>query len=104
MEARFKGLPVVSVYVPSGSASEARQQAKLAFRERFMSHLAGLAAERRQYMLCGDWNIAYHPIDFRNWRANQKRFGLLPAERAWMVQLFGKTALGDAFRVANQSR
>ena len=67
-----------------------------------MSYLKGLRTEQRQYILCGDWNIAHHAIDLRNWRANQKRSGFLPAERAWMDQLFGEAGFVDAFRLVNQ--
>ena len=44
LEAQFKGLSVVSVYLPSGSSSEERQQAKFRFLEQFMPHLRGAQA------------------------------------------------------------
>jgi exodeoxyribonuclease-3 len=101
IEAQFKGLSVVSVYLPSGSSSEERQQAKFRFLDAFMPHLKGLKRRRRDYVLCGDWNIAHKEIDLRNWRSNQKNSGFLPEERAWLDELFGDVRYVDAFREVN---
>ena len=98
VEARFKGLSVISVYLPSGSSSEERQQAKFRFLAEFMPHLRALKRKRRDYVLCGDWNIAHQPIDLKNWRSNQKNSGFLPEERAWLDRLFGELGWIDAFR------
>jgi exodeoxyribonuclease-3 len=102
LEARFGRLSVVSLYLPSGSSSEERQAVKLRFMERFMPYLKSLRRKRRQYVICGDWNIAHKPIDLKNWRANQKNSGFLPEERAWMDELFGTAGFVDAFRVMSQ--
>jgi len=102
LEARFGKLSVVSVYLPSGSSSEERQAAKFDFMARFMPYLRGLRRKRREYVLCGDWNIAHKEIDLKNWRSNQKNSGFLPEERAWMDELFGDAGFVDAFRVVNQ--
>jgi hypothetical protein len=45
-----------------------------------------LKAER-EFILCGDVNIAHQKIDLKNWRSNQKNSGFLPEERAWMTKL-----------------
>ena len=52
----------------------------------------------RDYLICGDFNIAHKPIDLKNWRSNQKNSGFLPEERAWMDELFGRVGFIDAFR------
>jgi exodeoxyribonuclease III len=98
IEARFPGLSVVSVYLPSGSSSEERQQAKYRFLGEFMPWLRGLKRRRRAYVLCGDWNIAHKEIDLRNWRSNQKNSGFLPEERAWLDELFDDVGYVDGFR------
>ncbi|MEE8342535.1 MAG: exodeoxyribonuclease III, partial [Gammaproteobacteria bacterium] len=41
-------------------------------------------------------------IDLKNWRGNQKNSGFLPAERAWMDELFDNRGYVDAFRAVNQ--
>jgi exodeoxyribonuclease III len=101
IEAQFKNLSVVSVYLPSGSSSEDRQQAKFRCLGEFMPYLRSLKRRRRDYILCGDWNIAHRPIDLRNWRSNQKNSGFLPEERAWLDELFGDVQYVDAFREVN---
>jgi exodeoxyribonuclease-3 len=102
IEAQFKGLSVVSVYLPSGSSSEERQQAKFRFLGEFMPYLCALRRRRRDYVLCGDWNIAHKQIDLRNWRSNQKNSGFLPEERAWLDELFGDVGYVDGFREINR--
>jgi exodeoxyribonuclease-3 len=98
LELRYKDLSVVSLYLPSGSAGPARQASKFRFLEAFTAHLARLRRARREYLLCGDWNIAHKEIDLRNWKSNQKNSGFLPEERAWMDRLFGRNGFIDGFR------
>ena len=101
LEVRLGNINVVSVYLPSGSSSEARQEAKFRFLDDFLPHLRSLRRRRSEYVLCGDWNIAHKEIDLRNWKSNQKNSGFLPEEREWMTQLFGNEKFVDAFRVVN---
>jgi exodeoxyribonuclease-3 len=103
IEADFGDTSVVSLYIPSGTSGDERQQFKYGFMERFGGFLKGLRRRRREYIICGDWNIAHKPIDLKNWRGNQKNSGFLPEERAWMDHVFDDIGLVDAFRVVNQS-
>lgn len=98
LEARFGRLSVVSLYLPSGSASEASQQAKFAFMARFLPHLAALRESGQEVLLCGDWNIAHREIDLANWRANQKNSGFLPEERAWLSKVLDDLGYVDVYR------
>lgn len=97
----FKDYSVVSLYLPSGSSSEERQQVKFDFLDRFMPFLRKLRRRKRELFICGDWNIAHKEIDLKNWRANRKNSGFLPQERAWMDRLFGPSGYVDAFREVN---
>ncbi len=98
LEACFGEVSVISLYAPSGSSSDQRQQAKFRFLETFMKHLKKLKRRRKRYVVCGDWNIAHKKIDLKNWRGNQKNSGFLPEERAWLDELFCKVGYNDAFR------
>ncbi len=98
LEARFGALSVASLYLPSGSSSEARQAVKFSFLERFLPRLRALKASGRDYVICGDWNIAHRNIDLKNWRGNQKNSGFLPEERAWLDALFDQAGWVDAYR------
>lgn len=101
LEARFGNLSVASLYLPSGSSSEQRQQVKFGFLDRFMPFLRDCAKSGRDYVFCGDWNIAHKAIDLKNWRSNQQNSGFLPEERAWMDELLGPEQWVDAFRAVN---
>jgi exodeoxyribonuclease-3 len=95
-------LSVVSLYVPSGSSSEERQQAKFRFMDQFWPQLQSLARkakrDKREIVLCGDWNIAHREIDLKNWKSNQKNSGFLPEERAWLTRVFEDLGWVDVYR------
>jgi len=94
----FGPLSIVSLYLPSGSSSEERQQVKFSFMERFVPHLAALHASGREVIVCGDWNIAHKEVDLKNWKSNQKNSGFLPEERAWLSHLFDEQGWVDVYR------
>ncbi len=99
LEARFGKLSVVSLYMPSGSSSDERQQFKFKVMDWITPIFEQWRASGRDYVICGDWNIAHHNIDIKNWRSNQKNSGFLPAERAWLSDLFGAREWVDAHRI-----
>jgi exodeoxyribonuclease III len=97
LELQFGSLSVGSLYLPSGTGSEARQRAKY----RFMDHIYDYLRQQssgRELLVSGDWNIAHRPIDLKNWRGNQKNSGFLPEERAWMDRVLGEAGYVDVFR------
>lgn len=79
-------LSIISCYFPSGSSGEERQAAKFRFLAEFYPRLLGLK-ETRDFVLCGDINIAHQEIDLKNYKGNKKNSGFLPEERAWMTEL-----------------
>jgi exodeoxyribonuclease-3 len=90
-------LSLISCYFPSGSSGEERQQAKFRFLDEIYPHIVQLKAER-EFILCGDVNIAHREIDLKNWRGNQKNSGFLPEERAWMTRLLNEAGMVDVYR------
>ena len=98
IQADFGNLSVVSLYLPSGSSSDERLQAKYRFMDRFLPHMAELQACGREVIVCGDWNIAHREIDLKNWKSNQKNSGFLPEERAWLSRLFDEQGWVDVYR------
>lgn len=103
LRADYGNLSVVSLYIPSGTASEERQAVKYSFMDRFLPHLRKLKDSGREVILCGDWNIAHKEIDLKNWRSNQKNSGFLPEERAWLTKVFDEIGFVDVFRRLNQA-
>ena len=101
VEARFdtprRKFSVISCYFPSGSSGPERQQAKFRFLDGFYPVLQRLKAER-EFILCGDVNIAHQQIDLKNWKSNQKNSGFLPEERAWMTRVLSEGGLVDVYR------
>ena len=67
IQANFGKLSVISLYLPSGSSSEERQAIKFDFLERFTPVLKKMRRQKREYIICGDWNIAHKKIDIKNW-------------------------------------
>ena len=94
----FPGLSVISLYVPSGSSSDAAQARKDAFMGPFYDHLAALKRKRRQFIICADWNTCHQNIDLKNWRSNQKNSGFMPHERAWLDRIYDELGWIDIFR------
>jgi exodeoxyribonuclease III len=88
---------LISCYFPSGSSGEERQQAKFRFLDEIYPHLLQLKNER-DFILCGDVNIAHQEIDLKNWKGNQKNSGFLPQERAWMTRLLSEAGMVDVYR------
>ena len=97
VRADFGDLSVISLYVPSGSSSDERQQVKFAFLDAFFPILQDLQKENRSFIICGDWNIAHQNIDLKNWRSNQKSSGFLPEEREWLGKVIS-SGWTDTFR------
>ena len=105
IEARFdtpqRKRSIISSYFPSGSSGEERQAAKFRFLDAMHAHLMALKGER-DFILCGDINIAHTQKDIKNWRSNQKNSGFTPEERAWMDQLLSddpaRGGLRDVYR------
>lgn len=95
-------LSVVSIYLPSGTSGPERQAIKFKFLDFYKTVLEAQRKQKRDYILCGDWNIAHKEIDLKNWKANQKNSGFLPEERAWLDELFNEVGYVDAFRTVNQ--
>jgi len=94
----FGNLSVISLYLPSGSSSPERQEAKFRFMDLFYPQLLELFREGRDMVVCGDWNIAHREIDLKNWKSNRKNSGFLPEERAWIGRVLDEGGWCDTYR------
>lgn len=102
LQADFGNLSIASLYLPSGSSGEERQAIKFDFLENYLPILKQQQQLGRDFIICGDWNIAHKKIDLKNWRGNQKSSGFLPEERAWIETVIEELGWVDAFRILNQ--
>jgi exodeoxyribonuclease-3 len=100
IRADFGDVSVLSIYAPSGSSGEERQDFKMIWLASFQKYLKKLKQERPNLILAGDFNICHKPIDIHNPVSNAKSSGFLPEERAWMDQ-FLDFGFIDSFRQFN---
>ena len=91
LQADFGNTSIVSLYLPSGTSGDERQQFKYECMDFLKPKFEEWARDGRDWIICGDWNIAHKQIDLKN-------SGFLPEERAWLDELFGPVGLHDAFR------
>ncbi|OOQ51214.1 exodeoxyribonuclease III [Streptomyces antibioticus] len=98
VEADLPGVTIASLYLPSGEVGTPRQDEKDRFMTEFLAYLKDLreraAADGREVLVCGDWNIAHQQADLKNWRSNTKSSGFLPVERDWLTQVLTPEAGG----------
>jgi exodeoxyribonuclease-3 len=102
VEVVLPGLVVGSLYLPSGDVGTPRQAEKERFMAGFLPYLAELrekaAADGRDVLICGDWNIAHAEVDLKAWRSNTRNSGFLPEERAWLGRVFDEAGYCDVVR------
>jgi exodeoxyribonuclease-3 len=97
IRADFSHLSVMSVYFPSGSSGDHRQDAKFRFLEFFMPYVQELRKKHPNLLVCGDYNICHRAIDIHDPKGNKDSSGFLPEERHWMETLFG-SGFSDTYR------
>lgn len=83
----YTDLSVVSLYLPSGSSGPDKQEKKFRYMDCYKPILQKTASSNRDYIICGDWNIAHTELDLKNWKGNIKNSGFLPEERSWMTDI-----------------
>ncbi len=99
---KYPLLSIISLYFPSGSASDLRQESKFRFLKSITKNLSSWIDENkisgREFILCGDWNIAHTELDLKNWKNNKKNSGFLPEERSWLSEVVFCNGWTDVFR------
>lgn len=99
LRADFGDLSIVSVYHPSGTSSQERQDFKMKWLDDFQQYINSLKSTRKNLVLCGDFNICHRPIDIHDPVRNANSSGFLPEERAWIGD-FLSSGFVDSFRFA----
>lgn len=97
----FKKISIMSVYFPSGTSGDYRQDFKYRFLDDFSTYIERLKKSHPKLIICGDVNICHKEIDIHNPIANKNTTGFLPAERAWVTS-FLESGFVDSFRYFNQ--
>lgn len=100
VRADFDDFSVMSVYMPSGSSGELRQDFKMQWLTDFQEYVQELKKEIPNLIISGDYNICHKAIDIHDPVSNKKSSGFLPEERAWFSQ-FVDSGFVDTFRHFN---
>jgi len=95
--AEFKDLIVFSIYAPSGSSGDERQDLKMEFLDYFLPFAQKYLAKEKPVVFCGDYNICHKAIDIHNPKRNKNTSGFLPEEREWVTRLL-RTGYEDVYR------
>lgn len=86
---------LVTVYTPNAQRELTRLDYRMHWEDDFRAYLQGL---KKPVVLCGDLNVAAHPIDLKNPTANQGNAGFTPQEREKFQQLLD-SGFVDTFRL-----
>lgn len=98
IQLNFNNINVASIYMPSGTSGEIRQDIKYEFMDHYYKILKKQLKQKNEFIISGDINIAHQKIDIKNWKTNQKNSGFLPEERAWLSKVFDELGYVDTFR------
>ena len=100
IRADFDSFSLMSVYMPSGTTGDVRQQFKMQWLDDFYQYVHRLKTEKERLIISGDYNICHRPIDIHDPVRNKNSSGFLPEERAWVTK-FIESGFTDTFRHFN---
>ena len=102
IQADYERISIGSILAPAAKAGDLQSiEHKVQFFDNLQAHLAKIRNKRREFILCGNWNIAHQKRDLQNWIDYQETPGFLLDERRWMDELTGDLGYNDAFRQYN---
>jgi exodeoxyribonuclease III len=103
LRADFGDLTQISVYIPSGTMGEVRQDFKMQFLDFFLDYIDNLHKERPNIVISGDHNICHEAIDIHDPIRNANVSGFLPEERMWFSDYL-EANLVDTWRYLNPTK
>lgn len=97
----FEQFVLFNIYFPNGGRGDDRVQFKLEFYDAFLDLAESIRKEKRELIICGDYNTAHKEIDLARPKENVKTSGFMPIERAWLDKYISLGYI-DTFREFNQ--
>ena len=102
IQADFHNISIGSLLAPAAyKGNDTDRARKKQFFEQYQLHLNKVRNKRREFIICGNWNMAHRPEDVENHANYLSESGFLPEEQQWMDQLFTGLGYVDAFREVN---
>lgn len=102
LQADFEQISIGSLLAPAATLESDSMDVKVRFFDDMQAHLDKITRKRREFIFCGNWQMAHTRNDVQNWQDNDNKPGFLPHEQQWMSQLFNEVGYCDAFRMANR--
>lgn len=102
IQADFQNISIGCLLAPSAyQGDDAAKARKKQFFELFQNHLNKVRNKRREFVICGNWNMTHDDRDIQNAETHRDESGCLPEEQQWMDQLHKTLGYVDAFREIN---
>ncbi len=102
IRADFENISVISVYIPSGTSGDERQDYKMTWLKFFHDYINAIVKKFPNLVVCGDYNICHQAIDIHDPIGNKNSSGFLPEEREWLSE-FIDSGFIDSFRNFNKA-
>ncbi len=103
IQADYGNISVGCLLAPAAGNGDGKAQAhKNQFFDQFYHHLNKIRNKRRDFIICGNWNIAHRSVDLQDAAGNSGRSGALPEEQQWLERVFHELGYADAFRLVNR--
>ena len=99
LQADFENISICSLLAPNATAETSEQKLKNQFFHDLNNHLNKISHKRRDYVICGNWNIAHRAIDLSDPDMGKGLSGFLPKEQQYLDQLYKGIGYADAFRL-----
>jgi exodeoxyribonuclease-3 len=102
IQADFQNISIGCLLAPSAYHGDNQEKAhKKQFFDLLQAHLTKVRNKRREFVICGNWNMTRSNQDLQDPRKNSSESGALPEEQQWMDQLLSNIGYVDAFREVN---
>ena len=101
IQADFANVSVGSILTPPGGAAGSDEQARKAeFLGLLQGHLGKIRNKRREFIICGGWQLAHMARDVQDTEQYSTQPGFLAEERQWMDEVL-ELGYVDSFREIN---
>lgn len=101
IQADFNNISVGCILVPPGGQGGSAEAAhKAEFLGLLQPHLSKIRNKRREFIICGGWNMAHSAIDVQDAADHGTDPGFQPEERQWLNEVMDLGYV-DAFREIN---